>query len=301
VLCTAGGMESFRHLLVATDFSESAFAALRAAAGLAKSLEAELSLVHVVQPYRPLAVAKASLRDADVEGPMVQEASEHLNEVAASLQGLRARTHVVADPSPSHAIASLADNLNADLIITGTRGAGGFTRLLLGSVAEQVVRHAPCSVLTVGRRAFSEAPLANGILVGTDLCDGSEAALDAAAMLSRVFATFVTVAYVFDPDRPHPDPRNIGEAFGDPDTVERELTKRLEALVRQRFAERARGEMLYGSDAAFTLCEHAERTHPEILVVATHGRKGLSRAMLGSVAERVVRHSPAPVLIVRRR
>ena len=59
-------------------------------------------------------------------------------------------------------------------------------------------------------------------------------------------------------------------------------------------------ELLHGDDPALALCDLAERTHPELLVVATHGRSGVSRVLLGSVAERVARYAPCPVLTVRR-
>ena len=293
-------MDPFRHLLVATDFSEPASWAVTAAAGLARSFDARLSLLTVVQPYRPVALAKATLHDADVEGPMLQAAEERLREQQRELAGIATDTHAFADLSPSQVIRTFAEREGVDLIVVGTRGLGGFRHLLLGSVAEQVVRHAPCSVLTVGRRAFSEAPLANGILVGTDLSEGSVAAVDAAASLSRTFQSHVTVAHVFDPDQPHPDPRNVAEAFGDPEAVEAETYKRLEATVAEHFPERGRPEMLHGADPALTLCDYATQHHPELLVIATHGRSGLSRVLLGSVAERTVRHAPCPVLTVRR-
>jgi nucleotide-binding universal stress UspA family protein len=292
--------DPFRHLLVATDFSETASWAVAAADGLARSFEARLSLLTVVQPYRPIALAKASLRDADVEGPMIQEAEERLREQKAQLPGISVDTHAFVDLSAAEVICTFAEQEGVDLVVVGTRGLGGFRRLLLGSVAEQVVRHAPCSVLTVGRRAFSEAPLANGIVVATDLSEGAKAAIDTAAMLARAFQSHVTVAHVFDPDQPHPDPRNVAEAFGDPEAVEAETFKRLEETVKRHLPERGRAELLHGADPALTLSDYATQHHPELLVVATHGRTGLSRVLLGSVAERAVRHAPCPVLTVRR-
>lgn len=293
-------MEPFRHILVATDFSEPASWAVAAADGLARSLGARLSLVTVVQPYRPMALVKATVRDADVEGPALQAAEERLHEQKRQLSGLPVATHAFADLSVAGVICTFAEREGVDLVVVGTRGLGGFRHLLLGSVAEQVVRHAPCSVLTVGRRAFSEAPLANGVLVASDLSEGAEAAVAAAVMLGRSFPTRVTVAHVFDPDRPHPDPHSVGEAFGDPATVEAATHQRLEQIVSRHFADQGRAELLHGDDPALALCDLAERTHPELLVVATHGRSGVSRVLLGSVAERVARYAPCPVLTVRR-
>jgi universal stress protein A len=140
-------------ILVPTDFSSDAEKALETATDLAKQFGAKLVLLHAYHIEVPLAYA--GFEGGVVLPPTFQQevsdaASKRVQELAktAAASGVEARGIAVSEP-PSIAIVAEAEELPADLIVIGTRGLTGLKHVVLGSVAERVVRHAPCPVLTV--------------------------------------------------------------------------------------------------------------------------------------------------------
>ncbi len=140
-----------RRILVPVDFSDTARKALQYAVPFAAPFDAELIVVHVLQPlnlppeigYLPpeLAVSRSDFRDS---------ARQQLEKLCAREIGARARSQVrVREGVPWQEIAAAARDTNADLIILATHGRTGLKHVLVGSVTERVVRHAPCPVLVV--------------------------------------------------------------------------------------------------------------------------------------------------------
>jgi universal stress protein A len=146
---------TIKRILVPVDFSTHALQALAYAREVAKRFDAELLLVHVIEPAY---LADAS--DVYVSGPhgavllkeQLRLAQAQLLRLGADLteRGHRVRT-MVKRGSPPHAIVDTAARVGAHLIVMGTYGRTGLSRMLIGSVAERVVRTAPCPVLTVRR------------------------------------------------------------------------------------------------------------------------------------------------------
>jgi nucleotide-binding universal stress UspA family protein len=153
-------MVSIKRILVPTDFSDCARPAVRYAAELADKFGAELVLLHVV-PDAVLALPDAVM-PTPAAGADLHELTEagktglaHLI-AAEKLSRLSPRPEVrVGSPAPE--IVAAATDLHADLVCIGTHGRGGLARVLLGSVAELVVRQAPCPVLTVRPKACGGA------------------------------------------------------------------------------------------------------------------------------------------------
>jgi nucleotide-binding universal stress UspA family protein len=149
-------MITIRRILVPTDFSDCALPAVRYAAELADKFAAELVLLHVV-PDAVLALPDAvmptptPLADLDALTEAGKTGLAHLI-AAEKLEPRHPRTEVRIG-SPAQEIIAAAKDLHADLVCIGTHGRGGIARVLLGSVAEHVVRQAPCPVLTVRSKA----------------------------------------------------------------------------------------------------------------------------------------------------
>ena len=142
-------------VVVGVDFSDASAAALSVAAELAeRAVGAELHLVHVVSVVIP--APKAEATDTPELGHRVdiQESGEKLKRWLEPLQGrsIRLAGHLRVG-LPDCEIAQVASDVGADLIVVGTRGKRGLERLLLGSVAESLVRHAPCAVQVQRLRA----------------------------------------------------------------------------------------------------------------------------------------------------
>jgi nucleotide-binding universal stress UspA family protein len=137
-------------VLVGLDFSDSSHEVLRTAATLARTAGSELHLVHVLPPLAidMIAVSRADRGLGAAE--RLEKTREGLDELASQIVGSVKRIvgHIRVGKADLE-IAQLASDLRADLIVVGTQGhRGGLDRLLLGSVAESLVRHAPCPVLT---------------------------------------------------------------------------------------------------------------------------------------------------------
>ena len=145
-------MISIRRILVPTDFSDCALPAVRYAAELADKFSAELILLHVV-PDAVLALPDAVMPTpapvADLHDLTESGKQGLANLIAAEkLEARRPRSEVRIG-SPATEIVAAAKDLHADLVCVATHGRGGLARVILGSVAEMVVRQAPCPVLTV--------------------------------------------------------------------------------------------------------------------------------------------------------
>jgi nucleotide-binding universal stress UspA family protein len=141
---------SIKKIILATDFSDISKDASSHALQLARTYKAELKVLHVFDINAwsiPLHDYLAT--DAVVEGleEAIQRGKDTLMELAKSFD-LEVKT-IFTEGDPGHEIIRVAEELNADLIVLGTHGYSGWKRFTIGSVAELVVRHAPCAVLTI--------------------------------------------------------------------------------------------------------------------------------------------------------
>ncbi len=132
-------------ILHPTDLSDSAEQALHLAHSLARDHGARLILLNVVSP--PIPTSEVYIPDGELPA-LVARQCRHLAEIASLIRDVPVETHVVQG-QPAAAITSVADKCQADLIVMGTHGRRGLSRMVLGSVAELVMREAHCPVLTV--------------------------------------------------------------------------------------------------------------------------------------------------------
>ena len=208
-------------------------------------------------------------------------------------------------------ICSTAETWNTDLIVISTHGRTGLSRALLGSTAERVVRHAHCPVLTVRRRPDAipmESLKTTGdrlpwrrILVPLDFSLTSLRALDVAVRLARDNGARLCLLHVVEPT-PYATGMD-GVALSLPDSVffERaeatlpKLARRLVPSSVQVVTWVVRGR------PASVIVQTANAKGIDLIVLSTHGHRGLGRFMIGSTAERVVRQAACPVLVVRHR
>jgi universal stress protein A len=142
------GYMKIRHILAPVDFSEHSRAVVKEAVGLAEMFHASLTLYHVHEPVR-MRVPESDPSIDNLEIANLNHAELQLRELAAS-----ARSEVTVDfrmesGVPWECIVNRAKLDNAGLIVMGTHGRSGLKRMFIGSVAERVVQHAPCSVMVV--------------------------------------------------------------------------------------------------------------------------------------------------------
>lgn len=143
-------MSSIKTILVATDFSAPSEKAVDEAVSLAKLLGAELHLFHAVEIPVPVVTPYEVAVPADLIAQTREAAAARLKTLEERLasSGLSVKAHLSESPAAS-GISHAAEELGADLVVMGTRGNTGLKHVLLGSVAERTMRHAPCSVLAV--------------------------------------------------------------------------------------------------------------------------------------------------------
>jgi universal stress protein A len=149
-----GSSMEIRHILAPTDFSDHSKQALAYALGLAKRFGARLSMLHVVEippypveGYAPPALAATFLDD--LERQAREEMAQLLPEAAAEKVAVE---RLVTVGNPYRKILEVAEAEGVDLLVMATTGRTGISRLVMGSVAERVVRHAVCPVLTIRAR-----------------------------------------------------------------------------------------------------------------------------------------------------
>ena len=140
-LPTAGSVRLGR-ILVPVDFSQCSRKALAYAVPFARQFQAEITLLHVLQPYPP--IAEMGPLDADA----IQDAKHDLETLRLTVK-LPPERALLRIGDPEFEILETAKNMEIDLIVISTHGRKGINHLLLGSTTEKVVRHAPCPVLVV--------------------------------------------------------------------------------------------------------------------------------------------------------
>lgn len=286
----------YTHILIATDFSEDAANAVVAGAAIARRYAARVTLFHAFDSGI-FERAVAPMSPADLEETMSKTARERLEHVAekhlTDLEGVDCVA--VQATSAAHAVVEHAEKHGVDLCIVGTHGLSGIKRMLVGSVAERIIRHAPCDVLTLQHGEQPWPP--KRILATTDFSDASYVAVARAKELSEQLSAPVTLAYVYDESIPAP--AEDGAMFETIEEGMKRTGKALERVAAEQLGKSASAVVVNGMSAPRKLGALAKEQQAGLVVVGTHGRTGLSHMLIGSVAERVVRHAPSAVLVVR--
>jgi len=284
-----------RKILCPIDFSAGSHHAFRVAARLAAELDATLEIVHAWH-LSALTIGGEYPIPAEAIQGMVDDAERGLTDTLAEAKklGVERVSSQLVSGLPWERIVELARR--DDLIVMGTHGRTGISRFLLGSVAEKVVRHAPCSVLVA--RPHGEAAPFQHLLVPVDFSESSRLALDRASELASRSGARVTLLHVIEVPavyRGQP-PADFIEDIG------HHATNQLDdwaELVEQKTRSRVERIVRTGAPAAQALAIIAEEPSIDLVVVGSHGRTGVKRIVLGSVAEKLVRHAGLPVLVAR--
>jgi len=150
-------MRTIKKILVPTDFSASARAAVDYAVDLAHKFDAQVTLIHAYQTPAYLLPEGSILAGSDMIVDIMNRAAEALADARRGLEGKVPVETLLVEGLPFIQVVNAAREGNFDLIVMGTHGRTGIRHVLLGSVAERVVRTAPCPVLTVREQAVDTA------------------------------------------------------------------------------------------------------------------------------------------------
>lgn len=291
----------FTKILCATDFSPGAKQATQVAIRLAREAAAELVFVHAWAVPAAAYPIEAPF-PVDLIDRLVEDARTSLDTAVreAVAQGVKTATGRLANGQVWRAIVDELEQTRTapyDLCVIGTHGRTGLSRVLLGSVAEKVLRHAPCSVLVV--RPDGEPRPFHHALVPTDFSESAEHAFDLAASLvdpsgsiSLLHVIEVPMAYAGEP---------LLELARDLDAPAAAALEKSVVRFRTRSNLAVDSRNRIGSPGGQILTALEADRSIDLVVMGSHGRSGVERILLGSVAEKVARNARCPVLVARRR
>lgn len=295
-----------RRVLLATDFSAPAELAYAYGAGLTTALHARMLILNVLEGPpgldREFPVNTAFLKQMQEESDRELVKLAHL----AEKDGIACETRQVYG-QPAASVARVAEEVRATLIVMGTHGRTGWDRLLLGSAAEAVVREAPCPVLTVRMSAKDESAglprsvKIDRVLVPLDFSEFAQEAFEYAAMLAKQFGAKVLLVHAMEATAYPLDFALFG--VSEAAALRVRIQARLHELMSVLKADGVEAEVVCETGtAAEVIMKEAGRFQlgaKGAIVMGTHGRRGLNRLALGSVAEYVVRHTACPVFTVK--
>jgi nucleotide-binding universal stress UspA family protein len=293
------------RILFATDFSRWAQRAEDYACALACSWRASLTVLSVAE--FPPGLNPDYLVNQQYLADLLKHASAQLVDLKGRAEGRGiAVTTRVATGIPSEEVISAAREEDSDLIVVGTRGKTGLAHILLGSTAERVIRGAPCPVLSVrtdstdleDERVLARPVRLERILVPVDFSDCSLDALEYAVVVAQQAKASIMLLHVLEPV-------SYGLDFTlshvrTREHVRESWTKRLKELTSSHQHSHVAMEFqLRGGLPADSILDSAQTLPCDLIVMGTHGRRGISHALSGSVAEAVLRKSHCPVIAVR--
>lgn len=284
---------TLKNVLLATDFSLAAENALRYAGELARRSKAKLFAVHVQEPPN-YALPPESWRSKGE--PSEIQARELKKRIANAFPEIESDV-VIAEGTPWRTVATLAQDKEIDLIVLGTRGRTGVEKFLLGSQAEEILRHAPCPVLIAGPytywseqggKRFSE------VLYATDFGPNAQAAAPYAVQFAEEYQAHMTLLHVIEEQR--------ADEFVNLSQLEGACERKLRDLVPNEAVSCAEARFLVeqGSPAEKIL-EVADKVHADLIVLGVReatGFPGAATHLPIAVASKVIAEANCPVLAI---
>jgi len=289
-------MLKIERILCPVDFSEFSTRAYEYAHSLARQYGAKLFVQHVAEPFLSFHHTHIS------QGLIDQIYSQEVNEVEQKVRELAARRddvelEIILERGPvADSILQFAEARDIDLIAMGTHGRRGLDRVVLGSVAERVLRKARCPVLAVhglaqGSARAGEKPVQlRKILFCTDFSDNSPRALEYAFLLACQYKAEISLLHVIE--------RSTGRK--DVDAEKQQVLQQLQAAVPENV--RKCGTVVPSVRAGKgyeQILEHAAEMQADLIVMGVRGRNAVDLALFGSTTHRVIQLGQCPVLVVR--
>jgi nucleotide-binding universal stress UspA family protein len=283
----------FDRLLCPIDFSETSERAFDHAVALARWYDSRVTVIHV-----PALLLAPVPGEGDPLPITRNELAQRLEDFVAPARtaGVTIETGL-RDGDPVREILREAEDGAANLVVIGTHGRSGFERLVLGSVAEKILRKAKCPVLTIPPGERSDAPAVQAgfkaILCATDFSPAAASALDAALRLAQEADATLTILHV------------VEAHFGDVAEAGASYLENLEQAARVRLASAVPAgartwctvvERVERGRARHVIVQVAEECEAGVIVMGAHGRHALDRLIFGSTTHRVIHEAGRPVL-----
>ena len=282
-----------KHILVPTDFSPLANAALEYAVNLAEKTGAKIQLSHIIES------PSASFNSLDVMGQvetdeqfieekiftklLVDRVKLRLKSLAEeySKAGVEINFKIYFD-SPYRSIMDRIKHDGIDLIIMGTKGASGMQEMLVGSNAEKVVRHSKVPVITIKSEKSNHVP--KKMVFASDFSEDMDQVIPFVKGLQDLLGAELFLLRINTPNDFHPS---------------RKLDKLMANFAEKHGFENWSQHIYCDVTEEDGIIYFSEEKEMDMIIMPTHGRKGFSRLLAGSVSEDVVNHAKRPVLTLK--
>lgn len=294
-----------RTILVPLDGSRFAEAALPLAVRLARAAHADVQLLMAHQPSYALTMAGVPEWGTPEDPEKRARAQTYLAETAACLPVSGAPiAYELVEGGVDQALAERIGEHPPDLVVMATHGRGTIGRFWHGSVADYLVRHVSVPMLLVRPDRQARLGASTGfrsILVPLDFSAASEMILEPVTALARVTQAHLTLIHIVEPvfDLGVPSSAEADAANAERNAAQRQLDRAAAQLRQQGFSVATR--VFSGAGVAGLLLSVLREGSFDLVALTTHGRGGVKRAVLGSVATRLLVEAPQPVLVLRPR
>lgn len=276
-----------KRILVPTDFSEQATYAYEVALAIARRTGGAIKLLHAVEvPYGSgfSATGDLTLQPDNMEHVYVLQLLEKTKSDMAKLLNSvdRRGVNVVQQVEVNRPISQIKATIKedgVDLVVMGSKGSSGLDEFLLGSNTEKVVRAADCPVLTVKKRDTDFT--VNEIVLASDFKREIRHAIDRFKMFQDVFGARLHLVYI-----------NTPGAFESSANIREKLEHTAQKYGLQNYTINVYNDVIEEDG----ILHFAEDIRADLIMMATHGRTGLSHLLSGSIAEDLVNHTNIPVL-----
>lgn len=283
-------------ILLSTDGTEFSEGAVREAIRLAKRCSSKLSAVTVIETnpeYGTIAPQVVEKLEKEVRAQL------EIVHDRAKKEGVECGTAIYEGEDSYRSIVDEAAKQKSTMIVMGRRGKRGLKRLVMGSTTAWVIGHSPCSVLVVPRAAQVEY---KNVLVATDGSKYSTAAASEAIGIAKLNKSLLTVIAVVPAELATPTDVDFGvgqrEKIADQVMREAEKNAKIVKDAAQKEGVSVHAYVMTGRPAD-AIIETAKDKGADLIVVGSHGRTGLDRLLMGSVAERVIVLANSAVLVVK--
>jgi len=283
-------MGKYRKILVAVDSSDSSKNALHQAFKLANEEKCWITVTSVVPPYEG-EIEILGVRD--IRAALRKPCEDALAEVEKIAKTERMLVKTVCEEGDVHErIVDLAEAENCDVIVMGRRGIRRIGRALIGSVTARVIGHTQRDVLVVPNGATVGW---KKIVLATDGSKYSAVATERAIAFAKSYGGELKVVSVVDVP---------SEFYAEAPQAVEDLVRKAKGFVagvkKQAEAAGVAAETFVGEAEAYeAITNLAKEQSANMIIIGSHGRTGLRRLLMGSVAEKVIGHAPCPVLVVK--
>ena len=295
----------FKSILVPTDFSDASLESAKFVMRLCKQVNTNAHVLHSIDAS-PFAMYGdyTGWQEIRVTDEVRENADKELDKFIRKL-GTDAPVsgkNVVTTDDVATSICEAAKTEGASLIAMSTHGRSGINRVLLGSVTEQVLRNAPCPVLTTRPKSIAGDGDIKSIVCTTDFSKPAMACAKLAVETAKTLGAKLTILHVIDEEQlallhAHP----MLSEYINKETLKEHTQASLDKFTKELGLDPKENAVLYSfkGHSGDGVVDYTDNNSTDMIIMSTHGYSGAKHLLLGSVTERVVRRASCPVLATR--